>query len=60
MVRHLEGRQPRPRTLQGRLQQEQALHNRSTIEKQIGWLFICMGILAGLSLAALGIAIFLR
>ena len=60
MVRHLEERQSRPRTAQGRLQQEQALRNRSTIEKQIKWLFILMGILAGLSLAALGIAIFLR
>jgi TolA-binding protein len=60
MVRHLEERQPRPRTAQGRLQQEQALHHRSALEKQIRWLFICMGVLAGLSLAALGIAIFLR
>jgi len=60
IVRHLEVQQPRTRTLQGRLQQEQALHIRSNIEKQIRWLFICMGILAGLSLAALGIAIFLR
>jgi predicted nuclease with TOPRIM domain len=53
-------RSSRPRTAQGRLQQEQALRSRSTIEKQIKWLFICMGILAGLSLAALGIAIFLK
>jgi serine/threonine protein phosphatase PrpC len=61
MARHWEERQPRLRNLQGRLQQqEQALRNRSTIEKQIRWLSICVGILAGLSLAALGIAIFLR
>ena len=61
MARHWEERQPRLRDLQGRLQQqEQALRNRSTIEKQIRWLSICVGILAGLSLAALGIAIFLR
>ncbi len=58
MVRRLEERQPRP--AHGRLQQEESLRSRSAIEKQIQWLFICMGILAGLSLAALGVAIFLR
>jgi serine/threonine protein phosphatase PrpC len=60
LERHQDERQSRPRTAQGRLHQEQVLHIRSTIEKQIKWLFICTGILAGLSLAALGIAIFLR
>ena len=60
MVHPLEDRPSHPRTAQGRLHQEQALRSRSTIEKQIKWLFICMGILAGLSLAALGVAIFLK
>jgi predicted nuclease with TOPRIM domain len=60
VVHHSEERPSRPRTAQGRLHQEQALRSRSTIEKQIKWLFICMGILAGLSLAALGIAIFFK
>jgi hypothetical protein len=60
LARRMDERQPRPRTPQGRQHQEQALRNHSRIEKQITWLFICMGILAGLSLAALGIAIFLR
>jgi DNA repair exonuclease SbcCD ATPase subunit len=60
MVRHLEEHQARPRTEHGRLHQEQSLRSRATIEKQIQWLFIGMGILAGLSLAALGVAIFLR
>jgi len=58
---NLQDRRPRLQNLQGRLgQQEQALQNRSAIEKQIRWLFICVGILAGLTLAAMGMAIFLR
>ena len=61
LARHLEDQQPRARALQSRLQQqEQALRDKANMEKQIRWLFICMGILAGLSLAALAIAIFLR
>jgi len=61
LARHLEDQQPRASALQSRLQQqEQALRDKANMEKQIRWLFICMGILAGLSLAALAIAIFLR